>query len=308
MRSNWVKPAEPRLSVKSVCVCVLFLFAVLFPLQAQSNPVSGAEQANQATRDKIARYLRERFSLSSAAAITVSPLRPSIYPGFDQATVTIQDGTHKGSMDFYVSTDGRYLVEGDIFGLDDDPRTEVERLIRTQGEPSTGPASSPVTIVEYADLECPHCAEIQQFIEKQLLPKYAGKVRIIFKEYPLYSIHHWAVAAAVANECAYEIDPAAFLPYRDLIFQNQALIKDATATQQLLAYGVHAGLDREKLSACVSSQASLPHVRQDFLEGQKLGVESTPTFFINGKMLSGAASAQAFFSLVDQALAQAAKK
>jgi protein-disulfide isomerase len=259
---------------------------------------------DQATRDKIAHYLRERFSLPASAAITVGPLRPSIYSGFDLTTVTVQDGKNRQGSSFYVSNDGSYLIEGNIFALNDNPYTEVERLIQTQGEPSIGPSNAPVTIVEYADLECPHCAEMQQILEKQILPKYGNKVRIVFKEFPLVSIHPWALEAAIADECAYEINPSTYLPYRNLIFQNQSLIKPATAAQQLLDYGVQAGIDRAKLSACMSSKATLPGIRQDFLEGERLSVSSTPTFFINGKMVAGSLPAQAFEALVDQALAQ----
>jgi protein-disulfide isomerase len=286
-------------------VLLLFVLAGVVTQSAQNTATPPQASNDQATRDKIASYLRKRFSLSNAATITVGALQPSIYADFDLTAVTIQEGKDKQSSKFYVSKDGNYLIEGNIFGLNDNPYSEVEKLIKTQGQPSVGPSDAPVMIVEYADLECPHCAEMQQFIEKQLLPKYASKVRVIFKEFPLFNIHPWAVMGAVADECAYQINPATFLPYRNLIYQNQNAIKAATAGQQLLDYGVQAGVDRDKLSACINSKATLPRVRQDYLEGEKLNVSSTPTFFINGKMVTGSLPVQAFEALVDQALAQA---
>jgi protein-disulfide isomerase len=289
-------------------VPVVFALAGILAWGAQTSAMTPHNSNDQAIREKIATYLRHRFSVSNSATVTVGPLRPSIYSGFDLTTVTIQEGKDQQSSSFYVSKDGSYLVEGNIFGLNQDPYTEVERLIDTQGEPSAGPSNAPVTIVEYADLECPHCAEMEQFIEKQLLPKYAGKVRVVFKEFPLFSIHPWAVLGAVADECAYQINPATFLPYRDLIFQNQNVIKPATASQQLLDYGVQAGIDRDKLSACISSKATLPRVRQDYVEGEKLNVSSTPTFFINGQMVTGSLPPQAFEAIVDQALARASSQ
>lgn len=293
--------------VKQILILFVLIVCTL-PFRVPAEQAPGNVASQQATRAKIAQYLRERFSVAATATITVGPLRPSIYPGYDLATITIEEGKNKRSQDFYVSTDGTYLIQGNIYGLNGDPRVQVEKLIRTEGEPSVGPADAPVTIVEYADLECPTCAEMQQFIEKQLLPKYGNKVRFIFKEYPLFSIHPWAVAAAVANECAYEIDPSKFVAYRSLIFQNQSNIKSQTATQQLEDLGAQAGLDRQKLTACIDAKTSLPHVQNDFLEGEKLGVGSTPTFFINGKMISGAPSPDEFFKSVDEALAAAAKK
>jgi protein-disulfide isomerase len=288
---------------KNAAPLLLLLLSVILFAGAQTRQAPQQEPSSQTIQDKIAQYLRERFSVPATAKLAVGPLRPSIFSGFDLTTVTIEDAGHQQTSDFYVSKDGDYLIEGNIFGLNENPHTEVERFIQTAGEPSAGPADAPVTIVEYADLECPHCAEEQQIIEKDLLPKYGDKIRLIFKEFPLFSIHPWAVTAAIANECAYQINPADFLRYRDLIFQNQNAIKNATAVQQLLDYGVQAGLDRDKLSACINAKSSLPRVRQDYLEGEELGVNSTPTFFINGKMVSGSVSAQTFYSLIDQDLA-----
>ncbi len=289
-----------------VLFAVVLFGATAFP-QAKGKPGEPAASAtqDQATRAKIATYLRDRFSIAPSATVDVGPLRPSIYSGFDLTTVTIQDGSQRESSQFYVSKDGDYLVEGNVFGLNDNPQVEVESLIHTQGAASSGPADAPVTIVEYADLECPHCAAEQQFIEKQLLPKYGDKIRIVYKDFPLYTIHPWAVAAAMAEECAFRTNAADFLPYRDAIFQNQDKITPSTARQQLLDFGTQVGLDADKFSACLNSKATLPIVEEAYREGEGLGVSSTPTFFINGKMVSGVAPPQVFFNIVDSALAKA---
>ncbi|MGH9345318.1 MAG: thioredoxin domain-containing protein [Terriglobia bacterium] len=295
----------------SAGLMLAFVLAIAPSLQAQSHPAMAAASettSSEAARAKIERYLRERFSIPPTATINVGPLRPSIFPGFLKTTVAMDLGTNKSSQDFYVTQDGNYLIAGNVYGLNGSPEQQVERMIDTQDQPSTGPANAPVTIVEYADLECPHCAEMQEFLEKQLLPKYGAKVRIIFKEYPLYTIHPWAVAAAMANECALQINPADFLPFRSLIFQNQSIIKAETLRQQLLDLGGQAGLDKDKLAACFDSKATLPRVRADYVEGGSLGVNQTPTFFINGKLAAGAVTPTDFFKLVDEALAQAARK
>ncbi|HEV2500259.1 MAG TPA: thioredoxin domain-containing protein [Terriglobia bacterium] len=292
-------------------VALIALLAILPSTQAQSRPAIAASPeaaSSDAARAKIERYLRERFSIPPSATITVGPLRPSIYPGFLKTTVAMDLGKNKSSQDFYVTQDGNYLIAGNVYGLNGSPEQQVEQMIDMQNQPSTGPAGAPVTIVEYADLECPHCAEMQEFLEKQVLPKYGSKVRIIFKEYPLYTIHPWAVVAAVANECAFQANPADFLPFRSLIFQNQNAIKPETVRQQLLDLGGQAGLDKDKLAACLDSKATLPRVRADYVEGTGLGVNETPTFFINGKLAAGAVTPPDFFKLVDDALAQAAAK
>ncbi|MGH9469531.1 MAG: DsbA family protein [Terriglobia bacterium] len=299
-----------RISAKfSVALAILALgCAVSIVAAAAAAAQASSPAADQATRDKIVKYLRERFPIAPSATIAVGPFRPSIYPGFELTTITIVDGKNKQSQDFYLSKAGDFLIQGNIYGLNGDPQAQVQKLIHTTGEPSIGPANAPVTIVEYADLECPMCAEMQQFIEKQLVPKYGNKIQVVFKEYPLFNVHPWAVAAAVANECAWQLNAPDFVPYRSLIFQHQNDVKAQTAPQQLEDLGAQAGLDRQKLTTCIDSKASLPLVQRDFLEGQKLGVGSTPTFFINGKMYAGGLPPDKFFAAVDQALAEAAKK
>lgn len=297
------------LLAKTRCAIALMVLAGTVATLARATNAPVANQSGtQAMRDKIASYLRKRFSVTDSTAMTVGPLLPSIYTGFDKTTVSVENGKQKASQNFYVSKDGQYLVQGEIYSLNVDPRKEVESLIRTQDQPATGPPGAPVTIVEYADLECPMCAEMQQVLETQLLPKYGGKVRVIYKEFPLFSVHPWAVAAAVANQCAYQINPGDYVAYRSLIFQNQKTIQANTAPRQLLDLGAQAGLDRAKLSACIDSKSALPRVQQNFLEGQELGVASTPTFFINGKMYAGQIPVADLFNAVDQALAGAPKK
>ncbi|MGH9395349.1 MAG: thioredoxin domain-containing protein [Terriglobia bacterium] len=304
--SRTPKRLRRGLTLLSTYAVLIFLVASAGSLAAQRPPA--AQSPDQATRVKIEHYLRERFSVGPVATITVGPLTPSIYPGFLKTTVTVDAGKNKSSEDFYVTKDGDYLIQGSVFGLNGNPEQQVERLINTRDQPSLGAASAPVTIVEYADLECPMCAEMHQFLEKQVLPKYGSKVRIIFKEYPLFSIHPWSVQAAVANVCAFRINPADYVPYRSLIFENQSAIKEQTVRQQLLDFGAQAGIDRDKLAACYDAKGTLPVIRQDYIEGQKLGVNSTPTFFINGKMESGALPPADFFKVIDEALARAAVK
>ena len=253
------------------------------------------------TRDKILRYLHERFPLSPTAKMTVGPLRPSAFPGFYQTTVTVDDGKQTGTQDFYVSKDGHYLIQGNVYTLGADPRREAERQISTQGKPSAGPASAPVTIVEFADLQCPTCAKMHQFLESQLLPKYGEKVRVVFKEYPLVQIHDWALTAALANECVYVLKPEAFVPYRTKVFENQTNITATSAQAQLERYAEQAGVDPAKLRACVESKQTMGEIESDFKEAQALGVTSTPTFFINGKMLVGGPPEE-FYKVIDETL------
>jgi protein-disulfide isomerase len=145
------------------------------------------------------------------------------------------------------------------------------------------------------------CGKLHEFLEKELLPKYGDKVRVIFKEFPL-PMHDWSLTAAIANECVYEIKPGAFAPYRSLIFQNQSTTNVANVRDSLLGYADQVGVDRIRLAGCLDSKASLPRVEEGAREAKQLEIQSTPTCFINGRMLVGYPSGEAYDKAVDAAL------
>ena len=293
-----------RYSTAGFLAILLAVFAPLLHARQAQPPASKANAAEDALRGKIVQYLRLRFSVSNAATITVGPFRPSLYPDYYLTTVTLTEGKQTASQDFFVSHDGHYLLQGNIYTLGADPAREVEAQISTESAPSLGPASAPVTIVEYADLECSVCAQMQTVLTTDVAPRYGNRVRIVFKEFPLGNIHPWALEAAIAEECAYQTNPAAFLAYRSAIYTHQTAIKPDTARAQLLDIGVRAGLDGTKLAACVDAQSSMPRVRKDFLEGQRLGVGSTPTLFVNGRLVTGLPKAEDLYQIIDTALKQ----
>jgi protein-disulfide isomerase len=253
-------------------------------------------------RAEIVQHVREQFKVPEAISLTAGPFHNSGFPNFLATTVTAENGKQKQTQDFYITKDNRTLVLGSVLNLGLDLRREALRTIITTNQPTLGPAHAPVTIVEYADLECPVCGKLHEFLEKELLPKYGDKVRVIFKEFPLVQIHDWSLTAAIANECVYEIKPEAFAPYRSLIFQNQASTNAANLRDNLLGYADQVGVDRVKLAACLDSKASLPLVDAGANEGKRLGIQSTPTCFINGRMLVGYPSAEAYYKAVDAAL------
>ena len=152
----------------------------------------------------------------------MTDLRESIYPDFLETTVTVDDGKDKRSQPLFVSKNMRYMVEGSIFNLGGDPREEIVRLISLQDQPAQGPASAPVTLVEYSDLECPVCANMQEELETEIVPKYGDKLRVVFKEFPLVTIHDWALTGAIAAQCTYQIDPSKYVAFRSAVYKNQA--------------------------------------------------------------------------------------
>jgi len=259
------------------------------------------------SKNEIIQHIRQEFKVPETTTLTVGPFHESGIPNFLATTVAAQSDKGKQTEEFYATSDNRVFVMGKILNLGVDLRREALKTIVTSNQPSQGPARAPVTIVEYADLECPMCGKLHLFLENDLLPKYGDKVRVIFKEFPLVQIHDWSLTAAIANECVYKLKPEAFAPYRTLIFQNQSTTNAANVRDNLLAYADQVGVDRSSLAGCLDSKATMPRIDTGTSEAKTLEVQSTPTCFINGRMLVGFASPDAYYKAVDEALQEGRK-
>jgi len=258
-------------------------------------------------KNEIIQHIRQEFKVPETTILTVGPFHDSGIPNFLAASIAAQSDKGKQTEDFYATSDKQVFVMGKILNLGVDLRREALRTMATVNQPSQGPAHAPVTIVEYADLECPMCGKLHLFLENDLLPKYGDKVRVIFKEFPLVQIHDWSLTAAIANECVYKLKPEAFAPYRTLIFQSQSTTNAANVRDNLLAYADQVGVDRSSLAGCLDSKASMRRIDEGTSEAKQLEVQSTPTCFINGRMLVGFASPDAYYKAVDAALQEGKK-
>lgn len=259
-------------------------------------------------QSEMVQHLRKLFNIPAASSVTAGPLRDSQFPNLLATAVTVDDGKGKQVQNFYVTKDKRCLVLGTIYDLLLEPKQEALRTLSTENQPCLGPASAPVTVVEFSDLQCPSCARVHEFLEKELVPKYGSKVRVVYKEFPLPMIHDWSLMGSIANQCAYQISPATYVPYRSLIFKNQSRFNATNARDLLLDYGEQVGLDRFRLGACIDAKASLPRVEDNAKEGNVVGVTHTPTSFVNGKMVIGLESPDVFYKAVDEALRLAAAR
>jgi protein-disulfide isomerase len=169
--------------------------------------------------------------------------------------------------------------------------------VATDNEPFLGPENAPVTIVEFSDFQCPYCRQAQGAL-KQLMAVYEGKVKLVFRDFPLRNIHPQAQKAAEAAQCAAEQQQ--FWPYHDKLFAASSLQMD-----ELKKFAQELELNLEQFTACLDSSKYAGGIDADMRAGQNVGVNATPTFFVNGYLLSGAASYERFKELVDAALEQA---
>lgn len=163
------------------------------------------------------------------------------------------------------------------------------------GHPTLGAKDAPVTIVEFTDLQCPYCKATEATL-KQLRDKYGDKIRIVHMDYPL-PFHQHAMDAANAARCANEQDK--FWQYREALFANQAKLAPA----DLKATAKSLGMNTAKFDACLDSGKYTAQIKADQAAGEKVGVDGTPAFFIDGRQLTGAQPLPKFQELIDDELA-----
>ncbi|MGE5073669.1 MAG: DsbA family protein [Anaerolineae bacterium] len=172
----------------------------------------------------------------------------------------------------------------------------VRYKIPTDGFPSLGPADAPITLVEFADFQCPYCRQWEQQTYKPLLDAYPGKIRIVYRDFPLTSIHPNAMPAAEAAQCANE--QGKFWEFHDKLFGSETL--DEATYQQ---YAQDLGLDMTKFNDCLTNHKYAQAIQADSDFAVNLGVNSTPTFFINGLAIIGAQPLSSFTNVIDKELA-----
>lgn len=181
-----------------------------------------------------------------------------------------------------------------------DLRLEEPRLpvVVSNLEPMIGSKEAAVTIIEFSDFQCPFCRESQPVLKK-ILQNYGDRIRLIFKHLPL-DIHDQAFASAQAAVCAGK--QGRFWPYHDSLFTSTDLSQGT-----LTKLASSSGLDLPNFKACMSSEASRAAVVKDVSEAKLLGINSTPTFIVNGRLVEGALGFDDFKALIEQELKAAQK-
>ena len=269
---------------------------------AQSLP----PEANQ----RIERQVRAHFNVPEAVTVTLGALKPSEFSGYDKLPVTFDDGGRKTTIDFLLSKDGKKMLR--LSDIDISPeayaktlarnaetrrqQAELMKKINVTGRPWRGAVSPKVTIIVYDDFQCPYCAVMYKTLFADSMKEYADRVRIVFKDYPVFEIHPWARHAAIDSNCLAEQSNDAYWAFADYVHANQKEIsgpsRDTNASfarldNAALDVGKKHNLDGNVLQSCLKAQPDAP-LNASVREADSLGVDATPTLFVNGEKVSGA--------------------
>lgn len=187
------------------------------------------------------------------------------------------------------------FVDGLRQAADVEILTEPLRFDVAATGPSKGAADAQVTLVEFSDFECPYCQKATSVLDR-LIDNYGDRVRLVYRHYPLDNLHPHARKASEASMCADE--QGKFWPMHDQMFASQRSL----GIDGLKALAVAAGLDAEPFNSCLDSGRHADAVEADFQDGQKIGIDRTPAFLINGRYMSGAPTYEALVDIVEQEL------
>ena len=292
-----------RLPARSVLATTWFAIALTagsastFAQAAQSGKPAPASPARAATatpaatatiQKRVESYLRNLYAWGDDVDVKVGPLIPAPSGDLYQTTVMVSAKDGQGGSDsavVFLSKDGRYVFRGELDDMNADPFADVKSQLHIEGAASKGPANAPVTVVEFGDFECPVCRQLEQVL-RAVLPSYP-QIRFVFKNFPLESVHPWAMTAAIAGNCALQQSPDIFWKLHDSIYDSQDLISPENAVDKLTDLATTAGANPTDLKTCMADPKSADAVRASLQDGKNVEVTSTPTVFVDGRKFVG---------------------
>jgi protein-disulfide isomerase len=233
-------------------------------------------------------YVRHLLAVIPEVQVKIDDPKPSGAPDLQQVDVHFTYQGRSQDETFYITKDGQHIIRGVVYSLGQNPFQEDLDKLKPGGAPSFGPASAPVTAIEFGDFQCPNCREEAKTLRENVPAQFATQVRVVFKDFPLEQIHPWAKAAAIAGRCVFHQSPTAFWKYHDWIYEHQTEITPDNLKTQVLDFAKTASeLDSLQLGHCIDTKATESEVDASIAEGHALHVDATPTLFLNGRRLVG---------------------
>jgi protein-disulfide isomerase len=255
---------------------------------------------------RIEVMVRSQFNVPADYAITLGTRGPSAVKGFSTLPVTLTRGPKSEVVNFLISDDGGTLARLETFDLANDPVFAID----VAGRPIRGNPDAKVTVINFDDLECPYCARMHQSLFPSTLDRYKDKVRFIYKDDPLVSLHPWAMHASVNANCLAAQSNDVYWTYVDYLHAHGQEVsgEDRNPTKSFATLdriarqeATVAKLDEAKLDACLSKQDETA-VRASAAEADKLRIEGTPALFVNGERIDGAIPEEQVWVVIDRAL------
>jgi protein-disulfide isomerase len=249
-------------------------------------PQSTQKKAALPTMEEVEASMKRSFGYDPGVSWQIYEIKESSIPGLAEILVSMnkQQPVH-----LFLAPGTQTAIAGQIIPFGPDPFAAARASLKGAFGPGRGGQNPPIEIIEFSDLECPHCKVAQPVLAKLFAD--FPQVRFIFQQFPLpASLHPWALKAAQYADCAGQMNKDAFWKYVDSIFENQGGIALATADDKLKELATAAGLDAQKISTCAASPETDARIKKSQALGATLDVNETPTVFINGRRVPGIAN------------------
>ncbi len=255
---------------------------------------------------RIEVLVRSQFEVPPNVDVQIGARSKSEFAGYENLPITFSGNGKQTTVNFLLSSDGNTVARLEKFDISNNPAESIS----LENRPVRGPANAKVTVVNFDDLQCPYCARMHEQLFPSTLDHYKDLVKFVYKDYPLIEIHPWAMHAAVNSACIADQSGDAYWRFVDYVHSHAEEVSgsthDAHASWQTLdklthSEGERSKLDLAKLDACVAKQDETA-VRASMKLGSTLGVNGTPTLFINGERVSGALPESELRATIDRAL------
>ena len=271
------------------------------PAKSAAKPAAAAPTAAGTTalpsEDTVNSFLFQMVGYDPTVTWKVTEIRPSELPGLAEVSFVVTNAQGSNVNRLLVSADGKHAITGDIlpFGAKpfDDARAKLEKGVNG---PAKGPAKAAVTIVEFSDMQCPHCAKAASSIDQLLAQE--PDAHFIFQNFPLPA-HNWAEKAAGYVDCVGRASNDAVWKFIQKTFDEQANITEANADEKLKAIATASGANGDEVAACAAKPDTKARVEVSVALGKSVDVNATPTLFINGRNVPGGTPVDLLKKIVD---------
>jgi protein-disulfide isomerase len=271
-----------------LALCVLCSGSLMFGQQQKptppTHPVAGSTHAAAATgglpsEDTVNAFMQQMFGYDSSLSWKIVDIKPS--GGMAQVDLIVTGPQGQQASKLYVTPDGKHAISGELIPFGARPFAAAkEQLARGVNGPSRGPADAAVTIVEFSDLQCPHCKQAQPTVDKLLTEE--KNVKLVFQSFPLPS-HDWAAKAAYYADCIGRTNNDAFWKFMQGTYDAQTDITAANADEKLKGIADASGAKSADVAACAEKPDTVGRVERSVELGKSLEVTGTPTAFVNGR-------------------------
>jgi len=261
----------------------------------------GVNLPSEATVDA---FMQQTFGYEPQLSWKIASIKPAPVPGLAEVNVVLASPQGQQISRFYVTADGEHAVVGDIIPFGAKPFDPVKKTLEKGiTGPSRGPKDSPVTIVEFGDLQCPACKAAQPEIEALIAA--APNARFVFQNFPL-EMHNWAAKGAAYADCVGVASNDAFWKFIAKTYETQTDITAENADEKLTALADASGVKGADIAGCATTPVTKAHVDASIALGKSVNVTGTPALFINGRIIGNVSQvpADALKGLVDFAAKQ----